>query len=161
MWEIYFYKEVCSFVYWSSYIMFDYVSAYVCICICAVYVLRYTTILTNILHFPIKETVLRGVIANVQYFTIIINEYKPLEGIFKSKLIFFFGFFFYSNINSAFFRITSLWQFSLFSLFKIGTHKAILFYAWTEVCHQIIGGWELQIMWNLLKNVWYPRRSMF
>ena len=24
-----FYKEVCSFVYWSSYIMFDYVSAYI------------------------------------------------------------------------------------------------------------------------------------
>ena len=31
MWEIYFYKEVCSFVYLSSYIMFDYVSAYICI----------------------------------------------------------------------------------------------------------------------------------
>ena len=29
-----FYKEVCSFVHWSSYIMFDYVSAYICICIC-------------------------------------------------------------------------------------------------------------------------------
>ena len=29
--DIYFYKEVCSFVYWSSYIMFDYVSAYICI----------------------------------------------------------------------------------------------------------------------------------
>ena len=33
-WEIYFYKEVCSFVHWSSYIMFDYVSTYICICIC-------------------------------------------------------------------------------------------------------------------------------
>ena len=25
VWEIFFYKEVCSFVHWSSYIMFDYV----------------------------------------------------------------------------------------------------------------------------------------
>ena len=33
-WEIYFYKEVCSFVHWSSYIIVDYVSA--CICIRAV-----------------------------------------------------------------------------------------------------------------------------
>ena len=32
--RLYFYKEVCSFVHWSSYIMFDYVSAYICICIC-------------------------------------------------------------------------------------------------------------------------------
>ena len=31
VWEIYFYKEVYSFVHWSSYIMFDYVSAYICI----------------------------------------------------------------------------------------------------------------------------------
>ena len=29
MWEIYFYKEACSFVHWSSYIMLDYVSAYI------------------------------------------------------------------------------------------------------------------------------------
>ena len=29
--RLYFYKEGCSFVYWSSYIMFDYVSAYICI----------------------------------------------------------------------------------------------------------------------------------
>ena len=34
VWEIYFYKEVCSFIHWSSYIIFDYVSAYICICIC-------------------------------------------------------------------------------------------------------------------------------
>ena len=34
MWEIYFYKEVCSFVHWISYIMFDYVSAYICIYLC-------------------------------------------------------------------------------------------------------------------------------
>ena len=32
---------------------------------------------------------------------------------------------------------------------------------WTEVCHQIFDGWEVQIMWNLPKNVWYIRRSMF
>ena len=29
VWEIYFYKEVCSFVHWSLSIMFDYVSAYI------------------------------------------------------------------------------------------------------------------------------------
>ena len=29
--RLYFYKEVCSFVHWSSCIMFDYVSAYSCI----------------------------------------------------------------------------------------------------------------------------------
>ena len=29
--KLYFYKEVCSFVDWSSYIMFDYVSACICI----------------------------------------------------------------------------------------------------------------------------------
>ena len=34
--RLYFYKEVCSFVHWSSYIMFDYVSAYICIRIRAV-----------------------------------------------------------------------------------------------------------------------------
>ncbi len=28
--RLYFYKEVCSFVHWSSYIMFDYVSSYIC-----------------------------------------------------------------------------------------------------------------------------------
>ena len=32
VWEIYFYKEVCLFVHWSSWIMFDYVYAYICIC---------------------------------------------------------------------------------------------------------------------------------
>ena len=31
VWEIYFYKDVYSFVHWSSYIMFDYVSADICI----------------------------------------------------------------------------------------------------------------------------------
>ena len=31
--EIYFYKEVCSFFRWSSYIMFNFVSAYISICI--------------------------------------------------------------------------------------------------------------------------------
>ena len=29
VWEIYFYKEVYSFVHWSSYIVLDYVSAYI------------------------------------------------------------------------------------------------------------------------------------
>ena len=33
VWEIYFYKEVCSFVHWSSYIVFNCVSTYICICI--------------------------------------------------------------------------------------------------------------------------------
>ena len=33
--------------------------------------------------------------------------------------------------------------------------------AWTEVCHQIFGGWEVQTMWNLQKNVWYVWKSMF
>ena len=31
VWEIYFYKEVCSFVPWSSFIIIDDVSAYICI----------------------------------------------------------------------------------------------------------------------------------
>ena len=30
VWEIYFYKEVCSFVHWNSWIMFDYVSTSIC-----------------------------------------------------------------------------------------------------------------------------------
>ena len=30
--RLYFYKEVCSFVHWSSYIMFDYISACIWIC---------------------------------------------------------------------------------------------------------------------------------
>ena len=34
VWKIYFYKEVCSFIHWSLYIMFDYVSAYIYICMC-------------------------------------------------------------------------------------------------------------------------------
>ena len=25
--------------------------------------------------------------------------------------------------------------------------------AWTEVCHEIFAGWEVQTMWNLQKNV--------
>ena len=36
VWEIYFYKEVCSFVPWSSFIIVDDVSAYICIYIRAV-----------------------------------------------------------------------------------------------------------------------------
>ena len=32
---------------------------------------------------------------------------------------------------------------------------------WTEVCHQIYRGREEQTMWNLQKNVWCVRRSMF
>ena len=35
--RLYFHKEVCSSVHWSSYIMFDYVSAYICICIMWLY----------------------------------------------------------------------------------------------------------------------------
>ena len=31
--RLYFYKEVRSFVHWNSYVMFDYVSPYICICI--------------------------------------------------------------------------------------------------------------------------------
>ena len=30
VWEIYFYKEVCSFVHWSMYIMFAYIYSYIC-----------------------------------------------------------------------------------------------------------------------------------
>ena len=26
--------------------------------------------------------------------------------------------------------------------------------AWTEVCNEIFGGREMQIVWNLLKDVW-------
>ena len=29
VWEVYFYKDVCSFVHWSSYIIVDYISAYI------------------------------------------------------------------------------------------------------------------------------------
>ena len=31
---------------------------------------------------------------------------------------------------------------------------------WTEVCHQIFGGWEVQTMRHLQKNVWCEQRSM-
>ena len=34
-------------------------------------------------------------------------------------------------------------------------------YAWTEVWHQIFGGWQVQTMWNVLKNMWFVQRSMF
>ena len=33
--------------------------------------------------------------------------------------------------------------------------------AWTEVYHQISGGWEVQTMWNLQKNVWCVQRGIF
>ena len=31
-------------------------------------------------------------------------------------------------------------------------------WTWTEVCRQIFGGWEVQIMWNLQKNNFYKRK---
>ena len=42
VWEVYFYKEVCSFVHRSSYIMFEYVSAYICIGIMCMYTYSYS-----------------------------------------------------------------------------------------------------------------------
>ena len=33
--------------------------------------------------------------------------------------------------------------------------------AWIEVCHWIFAGWEVQTMWNLLKNMQYVCWSMF
>ena len=39
-WEIYFYKGVGSFVHWGSYIMFDYISTYICITAIQQFVLR-------------------------------------------------------------------------------------------------------------------------
>ena len=34
------------------------------------------------------------------------------------------------------------------------------FKAWTEVCHEIFGGWEMKTMWNLQKNVWCVRSQV-
>ena len=47
-------------------------------------------------------------------------------------------------------------------LFKIMANQTVL-QAWTEICHQIFGGWEVQTMWNLQNNVWYVcrERSLF
>ena len=44
MWEVYFYKEVCWFVHWSSYIIVDYVSAYIMYMYMYVYGCDYTTV---------------------------------------------------------------------------------------------------------------------
>ena len=33
--------------------------------------------------------------------------------------------------------------------------------AWTNIYHQIFGGWKVYIMWNLQKNVWSVQRRMF
>ena len=33
--------------------------------------------------------------------------------------------------------------------------------AWTEVCYQSFGGWQMQTMWNSQKNVWCIQRRMF
>ena len=60
--EKYFYKEVCSFVQWSSYILFDYVSVYICICICMqLYNTYFTFKIIELLmflsfFFPIHQT---------------------------------------------------------------------------------------------------------
>ncbi len=46
VWEIYFYKEVCSFVRSLKFVIIvDYVSAYICICIC----------IMSIQHFPFQQ----------------------------------------------------------------------------------------------------------
>ena len=40
VWEIYFYKEVCLFVHWSSSFMFDYVSACICMWLYNIFINR-------------------------------------------------------------------------------------------------------------------------
>ena len=52
--------------------------------------------------------------------------------------------------------------------YKLFIYKSYFIYmykqgkkSWIEVYHQTFGGWEVQTMWNLRKNVWCVQRSMF
>ena len=75
--------------------------------------------------------------------------------------------FFPLNVNYALFGIGVLqklfWTQKDISLEVIqnGCKSNRVLQASIEVSHQISGGWEGQIMWNLQKYVWCIQRSMF
>ena len=47
---------------------------------------------------------------------------------------------------------TMLKRLFVLMLLKMVANQLVI-QAWTEVCHQILGGWELKTMWNWQKNV--------
>ena len=49
---------------------------------------------------------------------------------------------------------------SILRLSKRVVNQTVL-HAWTEVCHQIFGSWEVQTMWNLQKKLRSVWRSTF